>query len=72
MDRYTIRVRGTSKGTYPYRDKITYLETMYSSTKPNKITINKIADKWNYTGSFYSIAISVEDTESNYEANYII
>lgn len=72
MNRYTIVVKGIGKGTYPSRNKITHLGTMYSPTKPNKITINKLADKWNYTGSFYSIAINVKDTESDYEANYII
>lgn len=69
--RYAITVYGVFNGPYgSTRKKI--LESILSPTKPNKTTINRLANANNYTKAWYAIAINVKDTESNYEANYII
>ena len=69
--RYEIKVYGVFNGPYgSTRKKI--LKHTFSSTKPNKTTINRLANENNYTRAWYAIAINVKDTESDYEANYII
>ena len=71
MMRYEIKVYGVFDGPYgSTRKKI--LEHTFSPTKPNKTTINRLANENNDGKVWYAIAINVKDTESDYEANYII
>lgn len=65
--RYEIEVIGVYKNF-----KKTTLQVGGSPSKPTRPNIERIANSWNHDGRFYSISIHVKDTESNYEANYII
>ena len=65
--RYEIEVVGVYKNF-----RKTTLQVGGSPSKPTRPTIERIAKNWNHDGRFYSVAIHVKDTESNYEANYII
>ena len=65
--RYEIEVIAVCRN---YRRKI--LQVGYIPNKPTRPTIERIAKGWNPNGRYYSVAINVKDTESNYEANYII
>ena len=65
--RYEIEVVAVCRN---YRKKV--LQVGHTATKPTRPTIERIAESWNPFGRYHSIAVSVKDTESNYEANYII
>ena len=65
--RYEIEVVAVFRN---FRKKI--LQVGHTATKPTRPTIERIAKNWNPFGRFHSVAIHVKDTESNYEANYII
>lgn len=64
--RYEITVIGVYRNS---RKKI--LQVGYVPNKPTRPTIEKIAGGWK-DFRFHSIAVNVKDTESHYEANYII